>query len=441
MKRLQRFKLIYQRIILLVILSFFFVISSVTPAKADSFSGNEYVYYYTSNNIRGTASGYRETIANYYVYNDPTNLKYKGVVNINFAGPVTGTFTLGLPVQFNSSDVVVTENCVINSNSSTGTWTFRVDGVDSCTVEYYTVTTGRGLSSFSGSWEVSTDLNDINTTLGQIKTYIDGVETLLGQIRTATNYKIEPYQHAAWIYSSKYDSSFPRWKYGLPYMNYSTSYNNQAYTAAHGIRLATGYSYAMMFYSSKALSASDITLYYNGTADVSISTIPINEINSQLYLMGIIFKNNRNGFSSFEAEFGQDFELYPLYFGLTNNMPDEIRALFGLEYDNTYTRLLQQIVNGIGNISSEQITENQTNINNYNSYMTSINNVENNYYSDYDVNNININDSHIFDFSDGVSSDSIIVFNNQLNNLMNIKLIKWPIRIILLGLILVIILG
>lgn len=429
------------RFIIPLLIALFGVFSSVPLAKADSLSGNEYVFYSTSNNIRGTASGYRETTASYYVYNDPTNLKYKGVVHINFAETVSGTFTLGLPVQFNSSDVVVTENCVINSNSSTGTWTFRVNGVDSCTVEYYTITTGRGLSSFSGSWEAATDLSDINTTLGQIKTYVDGVETLLGQIRTATNYKIEPYQHAAWIYSSKYDSSFPRWKYGLPYMNYSTSYNDQKYSAAHGIRLATGYSYAMMFYSNKALSASDITLYYNGTADISISTIPINEINSQLYLMGIIFENDRNGFSSFEAEFGQNFELYPLYFGLTNNIPDEIRALYGLEYDNTYTRLLQQIANGIGNITQEQITENNTNINNYNSYMNSINNVENNYYADYDVNNININDSHIFDFSDGISQDSILVFNNRLSSLMDIKLIKWPIRIILLGLILVVILG
>lgn len=202
----------------------------------------------------------------------------------------------------------------------------------------------------------SLDNDTLKNDISILKANTDGLEGLLTQLQTVSMYNIEPYQHAAWIYASKYDSSFPRWKYGLPYMDYSISYNSQNYTASHGIRLANGYSYAMMFYSSKALTTSNMTIYYNGTGDVSVSTLPITEINSQLYLMGIIFKNERSGFSSFDVEFDQNFELYPLYFGLTNNIPDEINAIFGCEYDNTYTRLLNSINTGISNIAGDYDT-------------------------------------------------------------------------------------
>lgn len=280
-----------------------------------------------------------------------------------------------------------------------------------------------------------------NTYLGQIKLAVDGLETLLEELKVVSMYNIEPYQHSAWIWSSKQDSSFPRWKYGLPYMQFSSSGNNASYDASHGIRLANGYSYAMIFYSSKALSTSNVSIYYSAaTGSVQVSTLPITEINSQLYLTAFIFKNINNGFTSFEPEFNQDFELYPLYFGLTNNIPDEVNLILGREYDNTYTRLLQSIANGIGNITQEQINENITNINNYNDYQTSINNVENRYYNNYNTYNTELVNNNTFDFND-IPGNGAYEYKNLFTQAFNISLVKWPTMIILLGLVVVIILG
>lgn len=195
-------------------------------------------------------------------------------------------------------------------------------------------------------------LSGANGYIDELEGYVDNLETYLQQLQVVSLYNIEPYQHSAWFWCSKFDSSFPRWKYGLPYMQYNLNWNNGEYTASKSFRLAQGYSYIMIFYSSKAVSVNDITLYYSATTgNVSITSYPITEISAQLYLQAFVFKNENTGFSTFEPEINQTFEMYPLYFGLTNNIPDDINTLLGREYDNTYTRLLQTIANGVGGTS------------------------------------------------------------------------------------------
>lgn len=141
-----------------------------------------------------------------------------------------------------------------------------------------------------------------------------------------------------------------------------------------------------------------------------------------------------------EFEFTQDFYIQALYIGPVHNMPDEIASMCHLEYNNTYTQLLQQIANGIGNISIQQVNENNTNINSYNNYQTQINNVENNYYSQFNQIETNIENNNTFDFT-GLTNDGVSVYNNLFTNMYSIPLVKWPVLITLLGLVIVIILG
>lgn len=258
---------------------------------------------------------------------------------------------------FTSSNSITITNATFTSQPDLGDIDYTLDHISS-QFDFYIPGMSTSLSN------IDTDLDNINTNIqalspyiDELEGYVDGLETYLEQLQVISLYNIEPYQHAAWVWCSRKDSEFPRWQYGLPYASYYTNNNDGSYTAANGIRLSQGYSYIMVFYSSSAITVNDISLYYSATTgQVSVTSLPINEIVSQLYLQAFIFTNTNTGFTSFEPEISKSFNIYPLYFGLTTNVPDEIRALLGQEYDNTYTRLLQSINNGIGLLNGDYDT-------------------------------------------------------------------------------------
>lgn len=449
----------------------------VSSPKAESFSGNTFVYYHYSNNIQGTASGYREETADYYIYNDPTNTKYRSIVTINFEGPVTGTFSLGLPVQYNSSDVVVTENCVVDSVTAgtTTIWYFNVNGVDSCTVEYYTNVTSRGLSSFSGTWTHSTDLDDVNNTLGQIKGYIDGVETSLNNIysrlgaintsisltntilgKIADYYQLRDsadipiYSRFAYInllrygvLSDQYNYPYSTAQYGLFPTILTSNYSEPAYNSDFDIDIPAGKTLHFIYTVSYWANIFDFIDSNSNSVNPIVNMI---EGNNYYRTYDVSYYNNTNSRLWVNVAMNRNVNrpVIPLYIGV--NVPEEVASLFNIDFENTYTRLLQSINNGISALQSDQTTIDQsTNItNNFNTEINKINVIENNILTGFDnkINNVNsaINDSGVLDPQVTQTPKAWAEYYSGLV-FDNLTVIKYPVYIILIGFVLLCLLG
>lgn len=505
MKTLHRYKKVFKNTCLSIICALFFVVSSASPAKADTIQAHGTVstsYGSYTWSAQQAASTIPITVSLPYIgisfaYNSGTSFsidyslknQYSGVVTITVTGNNTWSvdnvniitsgctldslpsdhasyktshsFTLRLKQSQNFSFVIYGAGSTVFLGSTSVSVSHnmsvdnKIDQIDS-TLDLYLPGMSNALSGLGYDSNTSTSLtaDTLAYDISIIKNYIDGIEGYLSannsyidQIEGYLNQLIninkistfELWQHNVLFWANSYESV--NFDSSMPYINYLSSYHDSDYDVAHRLCVGSNSTQSLYFYSSSSINISNIYLYYRGSdPEVSITRTysvlpPMN-----MYMYRLDFTNNTNSLSYFELEFDKSFILYPIFWGDVNTTPDDVHYLFGEELNNTYTRLLQQIATGIGNISQQQVIENNTNINNYNNYQTQINNVENNYYQEYNTYNTDIQNNNIFDFS-GLSSDGVAVYNNLFTSVFQIDLVKWPILIILLGLIIVIVLG
>lgn len=285
-----------------------------------------------------------------------------------------------------------------------------------------------------------------NEYLVDIRGHVDNLENQLDYLNMIAPFNFPNYQHAAiyWGYSQvRGTATHPNLEFwrGLPvFYLLMSEINDSAYTQARAIRVPGNSTVVIYVSSNRLFDSSLFNIYKSGNAEITVSYSANYDTSYQNIYNVISIKNASAGVNYVELEPTANMYIMPYYIGNPNVVPDEVRSLFGLEYDNTYTRLLESIANGIGNISVEQIIENNTNINNYNDYQTSINNVENNYYTEYNNQSTVIENNNTFDFS-GLDTTGVTAFNDLFTNIYNIPLVKYPILITLLGLVIVIILG
>lgn len=343
----------------------------------------------------------------------------------------SGTFSSTSSITVGSSNFNLVPDVADDLHYLRGRWDYYVPGMST------------NLSTIAtNSTNIANDINILKSYLDSVEGYIDDIEPYLNQLINIEKIQSFPiWQQNILFWANSYSSlSFDSL---MPYFNYDHTTNTSDWTASHRMSVPSGGTTSLIFYTNSNIQASNVSTYYpNNYPSVSIQRIGSTVVGGYpYYLVRLDITNTSNSSSTFvELEFNKSFTCYPIFYGSSSLIPEDVMYLFGTDFNNTYTRLLQQIADGIGNISQQQIIENNTNINNYNSYQQQINNVENNYYQQFNTIETNIENNNTFDFT-GLSTDGVQVYNNLFSNVYGISLVKWPVLITLLGLVIVIILG
>lgn len=225
---------------------------------------------------------------------------------------------------------------------------------------------------------MTSDIALLKTYLDGVEGYIDTLETKLSTIQTYVSdisanvlgiYHqglCEYWQLPAYIWAYKQQAASPSSKYsfdkyGRPYIICTHTIYDGLFTQNNSILVKRNSKYYIVFGSNKQFSGPGPTInvlpqndsyplysslinafaYVNGTDSYYLYYIEIdNSYNLDIYCE-----------IEFIKEFGTGpnagFKLTPIFLGYGHNMPDTIRSMINLEYDNTYTDLLQQISNGI----------------------------------------------------------------------------------------------
>lgn len=314
---------------------------------------------------------------------------------------------------------------------------------------------------------INTKINTLSTTLSTVSSTLSSINTNLTTFRTSfmnqfhSNLNIPLWQIPAYIWVNYYkDTSgqYSAWQTnsntGYNSVRVNTSNNNGQWTNTRSVNLSYGQKKLIVFVSNQYIGPYGSQYpgykiipeasYPDGFLDTIISAGSV-PFEYTYYLNWIIidypssFDNDTWGF---EIEFNTNYYIGPFYLGNKNTAPAEILSALGWrsDLDNTYISLLEQIASGIGNISQTQITENQTNINNYNNYQTTINSVEQYYQTDYNTYNNIVNNYDYFDFLD-IPTTGVNTYWSLFNRIWEIKLVSWPLMVVLLGTVLIIILG
>lgn len=495
MKTLRRSKKIIQHTCLSVFIALFFVVSSSPPAKADVIKQGTVATTYGSYHWECFA-GTTDSPISLGLNIIGVNLSFRSgsgfSLRYNFKDKYSGQITIGITTSnswryidsyctvnggaFNSTPASASsyltshtftinfEQCeyleftvyldgvaysnLFNSNTTISIAYGRTPVVDDklteidTAIDLYLPGMNSSLSNIaSNTSTMASDIAILKSYLDGLEGYVDNIEPYLNDLINISKIQSRPlYQQSALLWALSYselnyDDLFPSFEY-------NTSNNNSAYTAINRLCIAPNSTYSLYIYTINQLGANSWNIYMRGSDApiTSTRTYSFAPPSTRYFLYRFDFINNSSAHVYFEIEFLNNVTIMPLFYGNKNNVPDDIHYLFGDELNNTYTRLLNQIATGIGNISQTQIIENNTNINNYNNYQQQINNVENNYYQQFNNYESNIENNNTFDFT-GLSTDGVQVYNNLFSNVYGISLVKWPVLITLLGLVIVIILG
>lgn len=476
MKTLHRYKKVFKNTCLSIICALFFVVSFAPPAKAATNSGagtvqsgsttyGTYSWLYSKSGILGQTFGNESNWSTLSVDID-LNGYYSGNVTVTISGVSNfaniGIFVQGGYIGAQSSNqvrvqIVYTNHIHIEFYSTTP---FVATSYNwSCSVGVGTLnriddSEASSLDNMDSTMNtISTAITSTTNGLPAIYNKLDSIEDAIDLIANSLNtHNINGLRVRLNFNSSGY--TYQQFEYPAYSDNYFQSTINNLNVVRIGVAfnsvIMNGNYLLIQFYlrSSDSIPNSFADNLVFGSRDISsnvrtisnvykvISRFGSNTLFLSIYvpLDSIYMYGNTN-------EYLYDFDISGInipsmslfgfsYLGVVNNLP----------YDDNYISLLQQIADGIGNISQQQIIENNTNINNYNNYQTSINNVENNYYQEFNTYENNIEQNNTFDFT-GLSSDGITVYHNLFTSIFQIDLIKWPLLITLLGLIIVIILG
>lgn len=149
---------------------------------------------------------------------------------------------------------------------------------------------------------------------------------------------------------------------------------------------------------------------------------------------------------------GYRVSVIPLYMG--DNVPSELGTLFNIDFVDTYTKKLDDVVNAIRNmavnvnnltVNATGITynTNQTQVDNsvniYQNNISIVNNIENNFKTMFDNANQNYNVDNIPITSEMINTNNFM--NNIATQLYGIDIIKYPVTLLLLGIVLIGLLG
>lgn len=309
--------------------------------------------------------------------------------------PTKNTATTGKTFQIyvnNTDHIVVTfissASTLFNASTSISiSANYLVDGVElsdiDSTLDLYLPNMSTSLANlyngigYDGNVSTSLSADTLAYDISIIKNYIDGIEGYLsgtnGYIDQLEGYvdnlesqldiltQITPYNFPLWQYSAIYfgytyslTNTYDKLQFyrGLPYFRILSTDANNTFDGTKSIRLYGGSSISLYMYSSFYPQTSNITLLNENTDNAITISINARHENSQGWVYSVItFTNTSTSVRRAEIEFNSTGYFMPLFLGNTTNVPDEVLSIMGLEYDNTYTRLLQTIANGVGGTS------------------------------------------------------------------------------------------
>lgn len=293
-----------------------------------------------------------------------------------------------------------------------------------------------------GLQAIHNDLGSIEDAIDLLRTsllpYVDDVEHLL-QVGNIPVYQLNVMRWAALQGNLNFSGISPS-------VSIDSTSNSGNFTAARRLEIAGGATYSLIFYSTVNLNVSDLTLY-TGSGYV-VPTVNRNTYLTvpgyPLYLIKFNFTNPQSTFTMFEIEFANSPTLYPLFWGNSNMIPDDVSLLMGVDFNNTYTRLLQTIADGVGSLSDQTVNNTTQIINDFDSNFSTINNIESNFSLTID-NQINNTQSVIRDNNDiflfGREFENSAAFVSDFFSASIFNTFKVPIFLILILFVVICILG
>lgn len=292
-------------------------------------------------------------------FTNMTNLTTQGtskIFDIKFQDTKAVSFTLFLPTNNTNFDAIAHPITLSNVSIQDGVGLFDIDDtldqIDH-TLDLYIPGMSSNLSNIYSSLGY-TQSNTLQSDIALIRSYLDGLEGYTDQI--------EPYLNQL-VNLSKIQS-FPIWQQNVlfwankmgnlqfdrqaPYFYYDSSLNIDGPSNPKRIKIDPNKTVSLIFYCDVNVTNSNYHIYGSQVNNVS-ATRTISSIvpTYPLYLIRLDFTSSHTSSVFISIEFDNSFNLYPLFLGDSTLIPDDIHILFGDDYNNTYTRLLQQISNGI----------------------------------------------------------------------------------------------
>lgn len=346
---------------------------------------------------------------------------------------------------FNSSQSITISNASFTSQPDMHDIYSEIDHIGS-QFDFYIPGMSTNLSN------IATDTSTMASDIAIIKGYLDGLEGYTDQLEPLLNQLININKIGTY---PLWQQNFLFWanNYGgltfdsnLPYFNYYVSNNRGAFYNPYRLKVANGKTLSFIFYSTSNISTSNITMYGSHASDLVLTSgVSYYVPNYPLYLYRFDFKNNYAGSNFFTIEFDRDMVIYPIYLGGNDLIPDDVHTLLGTDYNNTYTRLLQSINNGIGALSDDYDT---STYDNYEQTLDGLNDGLRGRFDNVD-NNMQINVDTLFTPSGTAGSDGSVfekfhfnVINTFMSDVVNNIFTTFPaIKYILIFALLLLVIG
>lgn len=203
---------------------------------------------------------------------------------------------------------------------------------------------------------IESDIDNLNSNISTLlqytdglESYVDGIEPYLNNLLQIDKIRAFPlWQQNIIMWCSRFGTF--DFSGSLPGVYFDSSNNTGSWTAAKRLEIAADSTYSMIFYTTVNLNVSNLSIYTSGnyvTPSVARTTY-LTVTGYPLYLIRFDFTNSSDTFTMFEPEFNTSFTMYPLFWGSADMIPEDVSLLLGVDYENTYTRLLKAINDGIG---------------------------------------------------------------------------------------------
>lgn len=325
-------------------------------------------------------------------------------------------FSLCIPYPTQFTDIA-TPISLVNVNIQDGVDLADIDS----TLDLYMPGMSTSLSN------IESDIDNLNSNISTLLTYTDGLEDLL-QFNYLSQFDWPMWQYSAlyWGNSIVRGTDYPDIVYfrGLPWFrNNALQTSNGTFTDQRAIRVPANSQVVLYLYTTAYLPNGYYSLVpqTSGNTDVSLDLVSNYYGPYQFVLNKFTFTNSSNGVRWVELEFTSSSVYFlPYYFGSPLNVPDEVNSFFGFEYDNTYTRLLEEIKDGIGNIGGSEYDTSA-----FNTAHNTIDNLNDNIQNSFDnnVNSVLLDMSNQSGFLDGIHFNAV---SNVIDGFFNDVFVVFP---------------
>ena len=286
--------------------------------------------------------------------------------------PTKNTATTGktFKIHVNNTDhIVVTfisaSSTLFNANTSISvSANYLVDGVElsdiDTTLDLYLPGMSTSLSN------IDSDLDNISQNIQALSPYIDQLEGLLSHTNSSL---ISLLQNDIFLNAPIWQYSTILWAFnqcngnielsnGITSYTNLSSYNDGQYTNGRAFRVPAHGSVVLYIGSITPLIPANVYVYYSYyDSNISVSIYNYTTATHPNIYYNLIRVDNSSDYNtSVELELPANMILFPFYLGSPLNVPDDIRNLYSEDYDNTYTRLLKSINNGIGALNDDYDT-------------------------------------------------------------------------------------